>query len=55
MGETDKSFRFVFSVENLRFIPGKYTLHISKEGVAHFTSGKVEYFVATEHESRYDG
>ena len=55
VGETDKSFRFVFSVENLRFIPGKYTLHISKEGVAHFTSGKVEYFVATEHESNFDG
>jgi hypothetical protein len=57
VGETDVDFRFIFSVENLRFIPGKYNLQISKEGVAKFalSTGTVEYYVATEHESKYNG
>lgn len=57
VGQATGNFRFIFSVENLRFIPGKYNLQISKEGVAHFTlnGGSVEYFVATEHESAYNG
>jgi hypothetical protein len=53
----DHKFRYIFSVDNLRLLPGDYVMQISKEGVAQFTlmpSKKVEYWVATEHESRYD-
>ena len=55
---THHKFRYIFSVENLRLLPGNYNLQISKEGVAQFTlipSKDVVYWIATEHESKYDG
>ena len=52
--DTDASFRFIFKIENLKFIPNDYTVSISKSGIAHFKSENVEYWVATESGSEYN-
>ena len=47
---TGKEFTFVFSLENLRMIPGEYRLQISSKGIALFKNTKVDiqYFIAME-------
>nr|BDD43645.1 hypothetical protein 1 [Paracoccaceae bacterium] len=52
--DTDASFRFIFKIENLKFIQNDYTVSISKSGIAHFKSENVEYWVATEAGSEYN-
>ena len=44
-GECDE-FRILLSVDNLKLLPADYTLTIYREGVAHFHSERVEYWVA---------
>jgi len=50
LGDTDKTFRFVFKTENLRLIPGTYVVEIGSNGISHFVnkSGNVEYWITTE-------
>jgi hypothetical protein len=55
LGETDKTFSFVFKAENLRLIPGDYKVDIAKEAISKFTGEKVTYVVAMETASTYDG
>lgn len=58
IGETEKSFRFTFKVENLKMLPGAYDVEISSKGIAHFKNqnGTVEYWIATEKDSsKYEG
>jgi hypothetical protein len=52
VGETDVKFKLNFKVENLKFINDTYDVSISEAGISHFvgSSGKIEYFVATESE-----
>ena len=52
--DTDASFKFIFKIENLKFIPNDYTVSISKQGIAHFKSENVEYWVATEAGSSFE-
>jgi hypothetical protein len=52
--DTNASFKFIFKIENLKFIPNDYTLSISKSGIAHFKSDRVDYWVATESGSEYN-
>jgi len=52
--DAEGSFRFIFKIENLKFIPNDYIVSISKSGIAHFKSDNVEYWVATEAGSEYD-
>jgi hypothetical protein len=54
MGEHGATFKFIFKVENLKFIPNDYRVEISKQGIAHFKSENVEYWVATETGSTYE-
>lgn len=50
VGETDKEFDLVFKVENLKFMPNKYSVKISSKGISLFETedGKLSYFIVTE-------
>jgi len=50
VGETDRTFTAALKLENLKLIPGAYTVEISSKGVSKFTSesGKLVYWVALE-------
>ena len=52
---TDASFDFVFKVENFKMIGGDYAVTISQRGISHFKGESVEYWVATESGSSYNG
>lgn len=54
VGENGATFRFIFKTENLKFIPNEYQVGISSQGIAHFKSENVEYWVATESGSEYN-
>jgi hypothetical protein len=45
-----KSFKIVFSVENLKIIPGPYDVNISMKGFSHFKNTKedIQYWIALE-------
>lgn len=55
VGETTAEFQFVFVTENLKMIPGNYTVSISSKGISHFkhSTEPVEYWIATEAGSSY--
>jgi len=46
VGETDMTFKAVFSPENLKFIPDTYEVALSAKGVSKFVGNDVTYFVA---------
>ena len=54
VGETDKTFDFVFKTENLKFLSDDYGVTISSKGIAHFSGTTVQYWVATEANSQYN-
>jgi hypothetical protein len=54
VGEHGSEFRFIFKTENLKFIMNDYQVQISSQGIAHFKSENVEYWVATEAGSEYN-
>jgi hypothetical protein len=53
VGEHGAVFKFIFKTENMKFIPNTYDVSISSQGIAHFKSENVEYWVATESDSSY--
>lgn len=53
VGTTDKTFCFVFMAENIKLIPGDYTVSISQRGLSHFKGSDVEYWVAVEANSTF--
>ena len=55
VGETDATFRMVFRSDNIKLIPGKYDVSISSKGLSHFKGETVEYWIAVESNSKYDG
>ena len=52
---TDAEYDFVFKVENLKFMGQDYDVSISSKGISHFKGETVEYWVATETGSKYNG
>ena len=54
VGEHGSEFQFIFKTENLKFIQNDYDVQISAQGIAHFKSDNVEYWVATETGSEYN-
>jgi len=50
VGTTDKTFRMVFKVENLKLLQGNYDVEISSQRISHFSTnnGQVQYWIATE-------
>ena len=55
VGETDKEFSFNFKIENIKLIPGSYSVAISSKNLARFynTNYKLTYFIALEPDSVY--
>jgi hypothetical protein len=56
LGKNDKKFRMIFSSENLRLLPGSYSVTISSKGIGHFKNNTlpVEYWITTETGSKYE-
>lgn len=55
VGETDKNFRVNLKVENLKMIPGDYTVSISSKKISRFkATGDLVYYVAVESDSTFD-
>lgn len=50
VGKTDRTFKAALKIENLKLIPGAYTVEISAKGVSKFTSddNKRTYWIALE-------
>lgn len=55
VGETDKNFNFIFKAENLRLLPDNYQVDIASAGISRFSSKDVEYYVAIEANSKFNG
>ena len=55
IGVTDKVFKAIFKVDNIRIIPGEYEVTISSKGISHFVGkdNEVEYFIAVEQNSQF--
>lgn len=54
IGQTDKSFSVVIEADKLKMIPNDYTVSITREGIAHFMSSTVEYWVAISTKSKFE-
>jgi len=54
---SEKKFRMIFSSENLRLLPGSYSVTLSSKGIGHFKNNTlpVEYWITTETGSKYEG
>ena len=52
---SDINYKFWFKVENLKLIPGSYSVEVSSKNISKFTNSNVEieYFIALEPESSY--
>jgi hypothetical protein len=56
VGETDKSFRIIFKVDNVvKLMAGDYDVKISSKGISHFKGADIEYWIAVETSSSYGG
>jgi hypothetical protein len=55
--QTDKNFKLIFKTENLKMVPGAYSVDISSKGIAHFKNTKenIQYWIATEAGSSFEG
>ena len=55
VGQTDKEFSFNFKIENIKLIPGDYSVAISCKNLARFYNAnyKLTYFIALEPDSVY--
>ena len=53
IGSTDKVFKAIFKSENIKIIPGEYTVSISARGISHFVGKEAEYWIAVEQSSTF--
>jgi len=57
VGTTDKTFKVNLKVENLKMIPGDYTVSVSSKKISRFkstTTSDLVYYVAVEADSTFD-
>lgn len=55
VGDTSANFKMIFRADNIKLIPGTYDVEISSKGLAHFKGTNVEYWIAVESSSSYQG
>jgi len=55
VGSTKSTFRMIFKMENWKFLQRDYAIKMTSKGIAQFTATDVEYFVAVESGSTFDG
>ncbi len=54
VGETDKTFSAVFSVENIKMVPNNYKVGISDKGISHWSGDDIEYWIMCEASSKFE-
>jgi hypothetical protein len=52
---TSANFKFIWSIDNLRIIPGDYKVELSSKLISHFANQQhpIEYWIALEKNSKY--
>lgn len=55
VGQTDKKFSFIIMADNFKLLTGDYNVSVSQRGLAHFSSPDVEYWIAVEANSSFEG
>jgi hypothetical protein len=55
VGVTDKKFSFIIMADNFKLLNGDYNVSVSQRGLSHFSSADVEYWIAVEANSSFDG
>ena len=55
VGETEKKFQLIFAAENIKLIQDDYHVEICSRGISHFTGTDVEYWIALEQNSTFEG
>jgi len=50
--ENSGGFEIFFKMENLKFIPGDYTVNVSKKGISNWKGSVASYFVSVENDSK---
>ncbi len=53
IGETDKTFSCVVEANNMRIIPGNYTVSVVKQGLSHFKGDVAEYWIGISNKSTF--
>ena len=53
IGEVDKTFSAIIEAEKLKLIQSTYTVSLSNEGLSHFKSDNVEYWIALSTKSNF--
>lgn len=54
IGETDKKFNVIFKAENLKILPMNYEVSISSKGISQFKGEDIEYWIATDADSKFE-
>lgn len=49
-----KKFRALFKIDNLKLLPGAYTVELTEKGISHWVGDAAEYFIATEKDSKFE-
>lgn len=55
VGVTDKKFSFIIMADNFKLLAGDYNVSVSQRGLSHFSSADVEYWIAVEANSSFEG
>jgi hypothetical protein len=55
VGQTDARFRMVFRSDCIKLMPGSYDVSISSKGLSHWKGTVVEYWIAVESNSSFEG
>lgn len=55
VGVTDKKFNFIIMADNFKLLNGDYNVSVSQRGLSHFSSADVEYWIAVEANSSFEG
>jgi hypothetical protein len=56
VGNTENNFKIIFKVENvIKLLSGDYDVSISSRGISHFKGDSIEYWIAVETTSTYNG
>jgi hypothetical protein len=55
VGQTDARFRMVFRSDCIKLMPGSYDVSISSKGLSHWKGTVVEYWIAVEANSSFEG
>lgn len=55
VGVTDKKFSFIIMADNFKLLSGDYIVSVSQRGLSHFSSSDVEYWIAVEANSSFEG